>query len=253
MSEQGSRVILLTRDGLYARLFYKSFISKYPGKLAGIVLSSSFLHRGTPSLIDLTRYIRRVGISYAIYQAWVSCPVSLFCMRFQGIRKIAKQEGIPVLVTNDINSQVSKAWVASHEADFLLSFHFNQRIGNEVITLARRAAINFHPSLLPGYRGVDPVLFGLADRQSVIGASLHLLTERLDEGDILLQASYPVQTNNIIRRNSLLFSNGGELASNVINDFELYYHARLAQDCSNHQYYGWDKVRHVSLWRKCWR
>lgn len=253
MPGRGPRVILLTRDGRYSRLFYQHFISKFSGEVVGVGLSAAYLHRGVSPLVDLARYVARVGPAYAIYQAWVSCPAPMLCGGLPSIRRMATQQGIPVYKTNDINDQASESWFGSLDADFMLSFHFNQRIGNHVISMANTAALNFHPSVLPAYRGVDPVLFGLADGHDGVGCSIHLLSEKLDQGDVLLQSAYPRNSRGLVNNNSMLFSRGGELAARVINEFERYYPARFVQQEVEGNYYGWERIKRISLWSKRWK
>ena len=48
-------------------------------------------------------------------------------------------------------------------------------------------AINLHPSLLPAYRGPNPIFWQLRNGERHTGISLHLLTESLDAGPILFQ------------------------------------------------------------------
>ena len=50
------------------------------------------------------------------------------------------------------------------------------------------ATLNLHPSLLPAYRGADPLSQQLAAGDSRFGVSLHMLNQRFDHGDIVEQA-----------------------------------------------------------------
>ena len=54
----------------------------------------------------------------------------------------------------------------------------------------RRAALNLHPSLLPRYRGPDPVGRQLEVDDRHFGVTLHLLDNRFDRGDIVSQAEF---------------------------------------------------------------
>ncbi len=47
--------------------------------------------------------------------------------------------------------------------------------------------INIHPSLLPSYRGPNPIFWGLLDNSSEFGITLHLIDEGIDTGDIICQ------------------------------------------------------------------
>jgi phosphoribosylglycinamide formyltransferase-1 len=52
--------------------------------------------------------------------------------------------------------------------------------------------INIHPSLLPSFRGLDAVGQALAAGVTLSGCTAHLVTEELDGGPILAQATVPV-------------------------------------------------------------
>jgi len=52
--------------------------------------------------------------------------------------------------------------------------------------------INIHPSLLPAYPGLDTHGRVLADRGTVHGCSVHLVTSGVDEGPLIGQAEVPV-------------------------------------------------------------
>lgn len=58
--------------------------------------------------------------------------------------------------------------------------------------------INSHFSLLPEWRGADPITFSLLSGQKTTGVSLMLLVEKMDEGPLLAQGTYdinPTETN----------------------------------------------------------
>jgi len=48
-------------------------------------------------------------------------------------------------------------------------------------------AVNLHPSLLPAYRGPDPLFWQLQHGETQTGISLHMITEDLDTGPIIAQ------------------------------------------------------------------
>ena len=57
-----------------------------------------------------------------------------------------------------------------------------------VIDYFPRGIINAHFSLLPEWRGADPITFTLLSGQSKTGVSLILIVEKLDEGPLLAQS-----------------------------------------------------------------
>jgi Folate-dependent phosphoribosylglycinamide formyltransferase PurN len=52
--------------------------------------------------------------------------------------------------------------------------------------------LNIHPSLLPAYKGAHAVRDAWADGAKVTGVTVHLVTEALDSGPVILQAALPV-------------------------------------------------------------
>jgi phosphoribosylglycinamide formyltransferase-1 len=52
--------------------------------------------------------------------------------------------------------------------------------------------LNIHPSLLPAYKGLHTHERALADGAARHGCTVHLVTEELDAGPILMQAEVPV-------------------------------------------------------------
>jgi len=77
--------------------------------------------------------------------------------------------------------------------DFLLVACWPYLISQAVIDSATRLALNLHPSLLPAYRGPDPLGAQLAAGVTRAGVSLHLLSPEFDAGDILAQCALPLR------------------------------------------------------------
>jgi len=55
-----------------------------------------------------------------------------------------------------------------------------------------RPFVNFHPSLLPLYRGPEPAYWCIQNGEITTGFTLHEVTTRIDDGAILYQESVPI-------------------------------------------------------------
>lgn len=53
--------------------------------------------------------------------------------------------------------------------------------------LAKNTCINIHYSLLPKYRGYHPTVWALLNDEEYIGGTVHLMSEYVDDGDIIYQ------------------------------------------------------------------
>ena len=56
--------------------------------------------------------------------------------------------------------------------------------------------LNIHPSLLPKYPGLDTHARALAAGDAQAGCTIHLVTEGVDEGPILAQATVPIEPDD---------------------------------------------------------
>lgn len=57
----------------------------------------------------------------------------------------------------------------------------------QALVTTRHGGVNLHSSLLPAYRGADPLTWQVVDQVEYLGVSVHRLTERYDAGSILAQ------------------------------------------------------------------
>jgi phosphoribosylglycinamide formyltransferase-1 len=69
---------------------------------------------------------------------------------------------------------------------------FMRLLGPAFVAAFPNRILNVHPSLLPAFPGVDAQQQALDYGVTIAGATVHLVTEELDAGPIVLQAAVPV-------------------------------------------------------------
>jgi len=80
----------------------------------------------------------------------------------------------------------------------LLSLGFPILISAEV--LSRFVfAVNVHPTLLPNYRGPNSGAYVLINDEKFAGSTVHLMTDKIDQGSIINQSSVPLSKFDTIR------------------------------------------------------
>lgn len=112
--------------------------------------------------------------------------------------------------------------IKQHALDFLLVACWPYRIGNTLIDSALKATLNLHPSLLPAYRGPNPIEQQLEHNETVFGVTLHLLSPQFDQGDIITQSELPDfdRKPNVLILERLNARLGVELFIAALNDFD---------------------------------
>ncbi len=78
-------------------------------------------------------------------------------------------------------------------ADFIFCAGYAYRIPVE--NLPDIKAVNIHPSLLPNGRGPWPLPWVILNDEKTAGVTAHKLSEKIDEGDIILQKEFSVSEN----------------------------------------------------------
>lgn len=139
----------------------------------------------------------------------------------------AKKHNITVL---SFESNKDKPWLYANEnqvidalepiqADLIISASYGQKIPPTTIGNARLGGINIHPSILPRWRGGDPVPWAIMTGDAQAGVTVVTLSETFDAGFILAQKKIPIKphdTSGPLRTH--LFTIGAELLSELLPD-----------------------------------
>ena len=106
-------------------------------------------------------------------------------------------------------------YILNLNPDIIFSFYFRRLIPNEIILKPRLGAYNLHGALLPKYRGQTCINWAVVNGETHTGATLHLMTEKADEGDIVDQRGFDIAFTDT----SLdVFIKVSKIASEIIKD-----------------------------------
>jgi len=100
----------------------------------------------------------------------------------------ATTHSIPFVETDNVNTPQMIEKIADYKPDLIVVIAFGQKIGNELINLPPKGAINVHASLLPKYRGAAPINWAIIKGETKTGISIITLAEKMDAGQILAQS-----------------------------------------------------------------
>lgn len=110
---------------------------------------------------------------------------------FHSVYDLAKENNIPVFRPKKIDENAA-ANIKQLKPEIIFSFYFRRLIPNEIILMPRLGAYNLHGALLPKYRGQTCINWAVVNGEKHTGATLHLMTEKADEGDIVDQRSFDI-------------------------------------------------------------
>jgi methionyl-tRNA formyltransferase len=102
----------------------------------------------------------------------------------------AEKLALPIITTADKSELSTKIAEANFKSRVAVLIDFGIIVKQDVIDTFPFGIINSHFSLLPEWRGADPITFAILSGQHRTGISLMLLVEPLDEGPLLAQVPY---------------------------------------------------------------
>ena len=95
--------------------------------------------------------------------------------------------------SRSVNSTKFKNEILKLNPDIILVGSWSEKFKKPVIELPKIGTINCHPSLLPRYRGPNPYIRVIMNREKETGITFHLMDENLDTGPILLQKKIDIK------------------------------------------------------------
>ena len=106
---------------------------------------------------------------------------------FRSVAELAAANNLTVYAPENINHPLWVERIRDMAPDVLFSFYYRDMIGKKILQIPKRGCFNLHGSLLPRYRGRCPVNWVLVRGETETGVTLHYMTPRPDDGDIVGQ------------------------------------------------------------------
>ena len=111
---------------------------------------------------------------------------------FGSVAKLCKENNIAYITpsASELISLVPQLQALA--PDYIFSFYYRHMIPAPILRCANIAALNMHGSLLPKYRGRAPVNWAILHGETQTGATLHIMEEKPDAGDIVGQSAVDI-------------------------------------------------------------
>ncbi len=111
------------------------------------------------------------------------------------VMDIVEQQGLPLLAVENKSDLDKKIISIKFDSKVAILVDFGIIVSQKVIDSFKFGIVNSHFSLLPQWRGADPITFAILSGQQQTGVSLMLLVESMDEGPLLAQSRFTLSNN----------------------------------------------------------
>jgi phosphoribosylglycinamide formyltransferase-1 len=117
----------------------------------------------------------------------------------------AIRHGLPVKVINhrdyanrELYDAELRRYLQSVAPDLIVLAGYMRILSVDFVHAFENRILNIHPALLPAYKGLDTHQRALANAEKEHGVSIHLVTAELDDGPVLLQGRYPIESGDSV-------------------------------------------------------
>lgn len=151
-------------------------------------MTTRVVYMGTPEFAcpALEMLSRRTDISVALVVTQPDRPAGRG-RRIQAspVAQLAERLGLPVYRTASLRTSEARDPVVDAEPRLIVVAAFGLILGPSILRLPPQGCVNLHASLLPAYRGANPIAVAILEGSQLTGVSLMRMERGLDTGEIL--------------------------------------------------------------------
>lgn len=130
------------------------------------------------------------------------------------VAQAATELGLPLWQVASLKDAESRQPLVDADADVFVVAAFGLIFGKKTLAIPRLGCVNLHASLLPAYRGANPIMAAIAEGERETGVTLMLMDAGLDTGAMIDRIVEPIRgddtTESLTER---LAEAGAELAA----------------------------------------
>jgi len=165
------------------------------------------------------------------------------------LRVAAEQARIAVQQRPSLKTAEASAALRSLDADLGIMAYVLQFVPQQFASIPRHGMIQYHPSLLPRYRGPSSINWPIIRGDTRTGLTIFRPTDGLDEGPVILQREVPIAPDDTL--GSVYFNHLFPMGITALQDAaDLVLSGRAqesAQDESEASYEGWCRAAEAHI------
>ncbi len=167
-------------------------MEKYPGKKNTAIFISG---RGS-NLKSLIKYSNKKKSLFKIILVVSNNP------KAKGLKYAAKSKIKNYSIqykTKSSFENLSLKLLKKYNIDILCLAGFMKILSGRFIKKFSKPILNIHPSLLPKYKGLNTHMRAIKNKDKFSGATIHMVTQKLDSGKIILQKKIKILKSDNVK------------------------------------------------------
>jgi methionyl-tRNA formyltransferase len=173
--------------------------------------------------------------------AGVFCAPERPGARPDALKVAAQEKGVPVFQFQSLKGEDAKSAMKKLDAELAIMAFVLQFAPQDFVNIPKRGTIQYHPSLLPKYRGPSSINWPIIKGEAKTGLSIFRPTDGLDEGPVILQKETAIGPDDTLGTVYFdrLFPMGVKAMLEAADLVVSAKHREVVQDESQASYEGW--------------
>lgn len=154
-------------------------------------------------LSGLKFLFNRFGYRYTFFQIFCGTvlPILYYVKglvtqkKYYSFDKLCAQNNIKLIKSDSFNDDIQDI----DSPDIFISMCLDQKLCNRFFSQIKRYSLNLHPSDIPNFGGVEPIIQLLLSQETKMGITIHKMTEKLDDGEPLIRKYISINNKSYFR------------------------------------------------------
>lgn len=191
-------IIFTIDDNNFMPQLLTPIINKYNSQISYVYISKS--------LFSFSKLIKKIKFFIRNYYPFCISFYDLLkfiikkkknLYRKKNIINLLKKNNIDYSYVKNINDPKFIQILKSKKPDLFLFAVFDQIANNTFISIPKFGTFNVHLGPLPNYKGGLSAFWLLRNSEKYAGASIHFVTSKIDEGDLIDEINFKIKTKSM--------------------------------------------------------
>ena len=262
------KIIILANDNVaYSGILSYPLLKKFSSEISGIFIQDGILNSNTNSSNLFNEVKKKSGLQYAIFLAkeTIYYKIAVFIRRIFHMNNhsddcyletnsnLGKIFDIPVFkISGSIHDENWLRKIKDLNPDLIICIRYAEILKKSLLEIPNKGVINFHPSLLPKYRGLGPIFQAVLHNENEIGFSFHYINEDIDTGQIIKREKIKIEQNESVSRLTIrTHIMGSYNLLSIINNLKNENKETPETPQNEGNYFSWPKKKDVKKFLEC--
>ncbi len=205
------KIVIVGHDNYGAREIFENIVNTH-SELEFLLIITTGLYYKKTFFNSVVKMLKEASIPFCFNRF---IELAKYKIKGDTLYSRANKRNISVFFTDDINGDHAIGMIKKFSPDLIISTFTMHVFKQQTINMSRIATIGCHPSILPHYRGLEVFFWALANRETSSGVSVFYLSEKIDQGQVILQEKFEITDTETVES---IYMKLTEVAGRLLSD-----------------------------------